>query len=130
MSFWRNFECQSCRGQRRNTEPLLLYSFRENDWYHPGETQKNTKLNVKILCLSLFGIWPKMEGKFSLIYISISSKQSAWNARDIGDMDLIRGSGRSPGRGHGSSLQYSCLENSIDRGAWETTAHGVTNSGT
>ena len=34
-------------------------------------------------------------------------------------------SGRSPGRGHGNPLQYSCLENSMDRGAWRVTVHGV-----
>ena len=34
-------------------------------------------------------------------------------------------SGRSPGEGNGNPLQYSCLENSIDRGAWQTTVHGV-----
>ena len=39
------------------------------------------------------------------------------NARDIRDIGLIPGSGRSPGGGHGNPLQYSCLENSVDRGA-------------
>ena len=47
---------------------------------------------------------------------------SAWNARDVGS---IPGSGRSPGEGNGYSLQYSCLENSMDRGAWRATVHGV-----
>ena len=49
-------------------------------------------------------------------------KESACNA---GDSGLIPGSGRSPGRGNGSPLQYSCLENSTDRGAWRDTVHGV-----
>ena len=40
------------------------------------------------------------------------------NAGDIGDAGLIPGSERSPGRGNGNPLQYSCLENSMDRGAW------------
>ena len=40
------------------------------------------------------------------------------NAGDTGDMGSIPGSGRSPGGGHGSPLQYSCLENPTDRGAW------------
>ena len=40
------------------------------------------------------------------------------NAGDLRDMGLIPGSGRSPGGGHGNSLWYSCLENSMDRGAW------------
>ena len=47
------------------------------------------------------------------------------HAGDIGDSDLIPGSGRSPEVGNGSPLQYSCLENSMDRGVWWDMAHGV-----
>ena len=50
-------------------------------------------------------------------------KESACNA---GDPGLNPGSGRSPGEGNGCSLQYSCQANSMDRGAWWTTVHGVT----
>ena len=50
------------------------------------------------------------------------------SALDIRDSGLIPGSGRSPGGGHGNPVQYSCLENSIDRGAWRATVHGVTES--
>ena len=50
------------------------------------------------------------------------------NAGDIRGMDLIPGSGRSPGIGHGNPLQYSCLENPMDRGAWWVTVHGVAKS--
>ena len=46
-------------------------------------------------------------------------------AGDTGDAGLIPGSGRSPGVRNGSTLQYSCLENSMDRGAWRTTVHEV-----
>ena len=42
-----------------------------------------------------------------------------------GDLGLIPGSGRSPGEGIGNPLQYSCLENSMDRGACQATVHGV-----
>ena len=45
-------------------------------------------------------------------------KNTPANAGDIRDVGLIPGSGRSPGGGHGNSLQYSCLENSMDRGVW------------
>ena len=45
------------------------------------------------------------------------------NARDTGS---ILGSGRSPGEGSDNPLQYSCLENSMDKGAWQTTIHEVT----
>ena len=47
------------------------------------------------------------------------------NAADAGS---FTGSGRSPGGGHGNALQYSCLENPMDRGAWRATVHGVTKS--
>ena len=47
------------------------------------------------------------------------------NAGDTRDTDSISGSGNSPGEGNGKPLQYSCLKNSIDRGAWQATVHGV-----
>ena len=50
---------------------------------------------------------------------------NAWDARDMG---LIPGSGRFPGEGNGNPLQYSCLENSMHRGAWRPTVHEVTKS--
>ena len=50
------------------------------------------------------------------------------NAGDIRDMGLIPRLGRSPGGGHGSPLQYSWLENPMDRGAWQATVHRVTKS--
>ena len=52
------------------------------------------------------------------------------NAGDIKDTGSIPGLGRSPRGGNGNPLQYSCLENSMDRGAWWATAHGVTKSQT
>ena len=55
------------------------------------------------------------------------SKESACNA---GGQGSIPGLGRSPGGGHGNPLQYSCLENPMDRGAWRATVHGVTKSRT
>ena len=57
----------------------------------------------------------------------LSSKESLCNA---GDMALIPGSGRPPGGGHGNPLQYFCLENPMDRGAWWATIHKVTKSWT
>ena len=47
------------------------------------------------------------------------------NAGDIRDMSSIPGSGRSSGGGHGKPLQYSYLENPIDKGAWQATVHGA-----
>ena len=53
---------------------------------------------------------------------SSDGKKSAYNAGDLGS---VPGSGRSPGEGNGNPLQYSCLENPMDRGAWWATVHGV-----
>ena len=50
------------------------------------------------------------------------------NAGDIGDAGSIPGSGRSPGVGNGNPLQYSWVENSMDRGAWQPTVHRVAKS--
>ena len=52
------------------------------------------------------------------------------SACNMGDPGSIPGSGRSPGEGNGNPLQYSCLENSMDRGAWWATVHGVAKSRT
>ena len=54
-------------------------------------------------------------------------KESAHNAGDLGSFP---GSGRTPGGGNGNPLQYSCLENSMDKGAWWATVHGVAKSWT
>ena len=54
-------------------------------------------------------------------------KESTCNAGDLGS---IPGLGRSPGGGHGNPLQYSCLENPMDRGDWQATVHGVAKSRT
>ena len=53
-------------------------------------------------------------------------KESACNAGYLGS---IPGLGRSPGEGNGNPFQYSCLENPMDRGAWQTTVHGVARVG-
>ena len=52
------------------------------------------------------------------------------SARNAGDSGLIPGLGRFPGEGNGYLLQNSCLKNSMDRGAWQTTVHGVAKSWT
>ena len=54
-------------------------------------------------------------------------KESTCN---VGDLGVIPRSGRSPGEGNGNPLQYSCLENPMDRGVWRATVHGVTKNQT
>ena len=57
-------------------------------------------------------------------------KEPPANAGDVRDVGLIPGPGRSPGGGNGNPLQYSCLDNLMDRVAWQATVHGVTKSRT
>ena len=68
---------------------------------------------------------------YTLLYIKGASqvvlgvKNLPADAGDLRDLGLIPGPGRSPGGGHGNPLQYSCLENPMDRGAWQATVHRV-----
>ena len=61
--------------------------------------------------------------------VALVVKNLPANATDIRDRSVL-GSGRSPGGGHGNPLQYSCLENPMDRGAWWSRVHGVIKSWT
>ena len=56
--------------------------------------------------------------------------QMVVSACNAGELGSVPGLGRSPGEGNGNPLQYSCLENSMDRGAWWATVHGVAKSWT
>ena len=97
------------------------------------------RVNDLLLFLSLTfsicpGMWETMVYIFFLFKIytggeviwgflgSSNGEESACNA---GDQGSVPGSGRSPGKGHGNSLQHSCLENSMVRGTWQATVHGA-----
>ena len=78
--------------------------------------------------------WDDALGKETATYSSIlasgfsggsDAKESACNVEDLSS---IPGLGRCPGEGNGYPLQYSCLENSMDRGVWQATVHGVPKS--
>ena len=60
------------------------------------------------------------------VFYYLGGSNGKESACSVGDLGLIPGMGRAPGGGHGNPLQYSCLENFIDRRAWRATAHGVT----
>ena len=62
--------------------------------------------------------------------VALVVKNLSTNAGDTRDMGLIPGQGRSPGGGQGNPLQYCCLGNPMDRGAWQATVHGTTKSWT
>ena len=85
-----------------------------------GVTQSQTRLKW-------LGSSSSSRGQNKAASSSSEVKASACNARDLSS---IPGSGRSPGEGNGNPLQYSCLENPMDRGAWWATVHGVTKSRT
>ena len=80
----------------------------------------------------------QVKRSFSIMYnclyaapkVSLVVKNLPASAGDVRDMGLIPGLERSPGEWHGNSLQYSCLENSTDREAWQGTVHGVSKSQT
>ena len=78
-----------------------------------------TKYKVSILIISNIHTWDLPGGS--------DGKESACN---VGDLALIPVSGRSPGEGNGNLLQYACLENSMDRGAWRDIVHGLAKSWT
>ena len=67
---------------------------------------------------------------FGASQMVLAVKNLPANAGDIRDVGLILWWERSPGEGNGTPLQYSCLENPMDRGAWWATVHGVTQSWT
>ena len=91
------------------------------------------QISVWDLDFSSFGYTPRsgIAGSYGSSGLPrwLSGKESPSNAGDAGDMGLIPGSRSSPG-GHGNPLQYSCLENSMDRGAWRVTVYGVAKSQT
>ena len=90
---------------------------------HQGSpTQRRVKTQVRSLASRALG-----SGASQVVLVV---KNLPANAGDIRGAGSISGSGRSLGGGHGSPLQYSCLENPMDRGAWQATVHGVTQSWT
>ena len=71
-----------------------------------------------------------LQSAFEGFLVGTVVKNLPASARDIRDVGSTPGLGRSPGGGHGNPLQYSCLENPMDRGAWQATVHTVAKSGT
>ena len=74
--------------------------------------------------------WETMETVRDFILGGPGGSDGKASVYNVGDPGLIPGLGRAPGEVTGYPLQYSCLENSMDRGAWQATVHGVTKSWT
>ena len=88
---------------------------------------ERAKLFSELLYLLFFLFLAKSYLSFRVFLGGSDSKQSALSA---GDPGLIPGSGRSPGEGNGCPLQYSGLENSMQRGSWRAIVHAITKSQT
>ena len=110
------------------------------DWEDPlekGKATHSSRLAWRIR--GLYSPWGHKESQPSDFHflsskdvssVALVAKNPTANAGDIRDTSSIPGLGRSPGGGHGNPLQYSCLENLMDRAAWQTTVHKVANSQT
>ena len=103
--------------------PYQLHHFTTPPPVHKGFIFSTISLTVGIFCfvVVVLTVAIPMDG----LPRWLSCKESTYNA---GDADSIPGSGRSPAEGNGNPLQYSCLENPMDREAWWDTVHGVTKS--
>ena len=84
-------------------------------------------LNFKIYKISLNTNYNSVYHRASQVALVVKNLPAT--PGDIRYAGLLPGSGRSPGEGNGNSLQYACLENPMDRGAWQATVHGVTRVG-
>ena len=91
--------------------------------YHHSLQKKKKKINPK----SINNVDLRKSSKTEWAFLGSSvDKESACSA---GDMSSIPGLGRAPGEVNGNPLRYYCLENPMDRGAWQATVHGVTRVG-
>ena len=110
-----------------------------------GSSQPGDWTWISCIAGSFFTVWAIRETKYKcfiqLQYWVITihllqqlafpyGSDSKASAYSLGDLGSVPGLGRSPGEGNGNPLQYFCLENSTDRGAWWATVHGVAESGT
>ena len=109
--------------------PLIAYSEHNSDVTPSFFSMPFTHIK----CIRFEGLGLKYECLWCLLWASqvvLVVKNPPASAGDIREASLIPGSGRSRGGGHGNPLQYSCLENPMDRGAWRSTVHGVANNRT
>ena len=106
-------------------------------YFQSSATKNNAEINNPDMSFYIFWLFIDIDELSSieviLIYFSPGfpggpdGEESACDTGNLGSSPWL---GRSPGEGNGYSLQYSCLENSMDRGAWQATVHGVTKSRT
>ena len=99
--------------------------------------RKHFALLTSVPTVLLSRVWWDWKENLALGFVQLSCLRTLLqgsevkaSACSVGDLGSIPGSGRSPGEGNGNPLQYSCLENPMDRGIWWATVHGVTKSRT
>ena len=80
---------------------------------------------TSVLIMNLNTLKKKKNEQLEASHVALVVKKAPANAGDVREMGSIPGSGRPPGGGRGNPLQYSCLENPIDRGAWWAIVHRV-----
>ena len=108
-------------------------SFPTRDWTHTHALESEVlttgpprkSLTISLLLFLPFPVFDKWTSQVVLVV-----KNPLANAGDLRGAGLSPGSGRSPGGGHGNTLQDSCLENPMDRGAWQATVYEVAKSWT
>ena len=93
-----------------------------------GQCWTAREVSVRVFCPLLFRLFVFLLSSLGASQVVLVAKNPPANAKEVRDTRSVPGSGRSPGGGHGSPLQYSYLENPMDRGAWQTTVHEVTKS--
>ena len=104
---------------------LNLHSSGESPWSLQGLEKEYDSSRPWIIYRAFLGHTLSMSSQVTLVVKNLPA-----NARDVRDTGSILGSGRSPERGNDSPLQYFCLENRMDIGAWQATVHSVANSRT
>ena len=112
MQVWSDKKWRAVSQQWKNFTPQLLWVGK------PSEMEEH--------CFS--SIFPLKARVAS--HVALVVKNPPTNSGDIRDTSLIPGSGRSPGEGHSNPLQYSCLENPMDRVVWWATVHSIAKSQT
>ena len=128
--------------KQRKEEPHFLSDAGQPHWcneHEPGQSPGDGEGRIGLGCHSPWShkeldMTGRMNSKKNLIarvsQVALVVKNPPANAGDLWDTGSIPGSRRSPWEGNGNQLQYSCLENAIDRGDWWATVHGVSKSRT
>ena len=109
-------------------QELPPWRARARKWREEGRFHSSKRLLALLSFFLIFNLifilhWNIVDLWASQVVLMVKNPPA--NARDIKDVGLIPGSGRSPGGEHGNPLQYSCLENPMDRGDWWATIHRV-----